>query len=164
MAQSMKLSAAELALVAGLFTDYADAVDTKNWNKYQTLFEDDAVIDYSNAGGKRGTVKEIASWMEQVFSAFCSTQHLISNYQVMDRAPQVLHVKAMFHNPMSVNWVVYPRPFFQVGGWYIATISMGADGQHRFRHLSQEIAYNQATAHSIIFVVVLLWIAVTICG
>ena len=36
-----------------LITRYATAVDTKDWDLYRTVFTDDAVIDYTSAGGIR---------------------------------------------------------------------------------------------------------------
>ena len=52
-----------------LITRYATAVDTKDWDLYRTVFTDDAVIDYTSAGGIRGSLGEVVEWLLLVWTA-----------------------------------------------------------------------------------------------
>ena len=49
-----------------LVTDYATAVDTKNFQEFNNLFTQDAHIDYTAAGGIKGSLQEIIKYLETV--------------------------------------------------------------------------------------------------
>jgi len=66
-----------------LITRYATAVDTKDWDLYRTVFTDDAVIDYTSAGGIRGSLGEVVEWLSHALKLFPMTQHLITNRHVV---------------------------------------------------------------------------------
>ena len=44
--------------IKNLLTLYATSVDTQNWGVYKSVFSEDALIDYTAAGGQKGTPKE----------------------------------------------------------------------------------------------------------
>ena len=62
-----------------LVTDYATAVDTKNFQEFNNLFTQDAHIDYTAAGGIKGSLQEIIKYLETALDDFPNFQHLISN-------------------------------------------------------------------------------------
>ena len=47
-----------------LLIRYATAVDTKDWDLWETCFTDDAFVDYESAGGIKGKRPEVRAWLE----------------------------------------------------------------------------------------------------
>ena len=62
-----------------LVTDYATAVDDKNFKEFNNLFTKDAYIDYTAVGGIAGNLEEIIKYLEKALNHFPNYQHLISN-------------------------------------------------------------------------------------
>lgn len=133
------------AAIDELLGRYACAVDRGDWALYETCFTEDAVIDYRAAGGIRGSVTEVARWLNRV-TWWLSWQHLIANLEITwsEADPNACQVRAMFHNPVSAWWFPVMRPLFYVGGWYNHEMVRGRDGAWRSRCLREEIAFNQA--------------------
>ena len=53
-----------------LVTDYATAVDTKNFQDFNNLFTKDAHIDYTAVGGIAGNLQEIIQYLETALRSF----------------------------------------------------------------------------------------------
>jgi 3-phenylpropionate/cinnamic acid dioxygenase small subunit len=49
-----------------LLTRYATAIDTKDWQLFETCFTADAFIDYTDAGGVKGGRQEVKEWLAKV--------------------------------------------------------------------------------------------------
>ena len=90
---------ADRLAISDFLTTYARAVDTKDWELYRSCFTDDADIDYTSAGGIRGTLDEIVTWMGSTMVMFDATQHLVSN-EMVEIDGDTATVRAMFYNPM----------------------------------------------------------------
>lgn len=77
---------------------YANAVDTRDWARFEALFHPDARIDYRSAGGIAGTPAEVAAWMPDAMGLFQFTLHSISTHSISfdseDAATGSLHVLA----------------------------------------------------------------------
>lgn len=58
---------------------YARAIDAKALHLLDSVFVQDAVIDYAVAGGVRLPLKEMVGWLRDALSIFRMTQHVISN-------------------------------------------------------------------------------------
>ena len=121
--------------ISDLLTRYAHAVDTKDWDTYMTVFTDDATVDYTAAGGEKGTAAEMRTWLENTMAMFEMTQHLISNEDVVIDGDTAT-VRAMFYNPMKF---VDGDKFF-CGGWYEHKLVRTADGW-RSRELREDFAW-----------------------
>ena len=68
----------ELEIVA-LLNTYARAVDTKDWELYQSVFTDDAYIDYSSSGVVAGSLDEVIDFFRGSFSALVTmSMHYIT--------------------------------------------------------------------------------------
>ena len=63
-----------------LVTDYATAVDTKNFQEFNNLFTKDAHIDYTAVGGIAGKLQEIIKYLETALNTFQNYQHI--NYNI----------------------------------------------------------------------------------
>lgn len=109
--------------ITDLFTRYAHAVDSKDWDLYRTVFTPDARIDYSTAGGPSGDLETVVAALAEQLRLFRRTQHFVSNIDVRldgDRAT----ARAMFFNPMIVS----EGRQFTCGGWYNHELVRTADG------------------------------------
>ncbi len=67
--------------IQAALTRYATAVDSKNWDLWQTVFTEDADVDYTNSTPLRGTPAEVASWYAQYFNLPWS-MHYVSNVDI----------------------------------------------------------------------------------
>ena len=43
--------------IQDLLTAYCDAIDSQNWDALDDIFTPDAIIDYTDAGGAKGTLE-----------------------------------------------------------------------------------------------------------
>src|SRR4051794_7286886 len=99
------MSAATVAdrlAIEDLLTRYTLAVDFGDWDGLDSVFTADAVIDYTSAGGIRGTRDEIKTWLADVLPMFPLRQHIICNKQVVIDGDKAT-VKAYFINPMRLS-------------------------------------------------------------
>ncbi len=115
-----------------LLTQYATAVDRRDWEQYRSIFTADAEIDYTSAGGIAGTVDEIVEFLSASLEMFEMTQHLVSNIDLKVTGDSAT-VTAMFNNPMRLpggdTWFT--------GGWYHHDLVRTPDGW-RSRRLREE--------------------------
>ena len=61
---------------------YAAALDTKDWDTLRTLFTPDAVVDYTEEGGVRGSIDEAIAWFDKTLSNFAASQHFVTNRRI----------------------------------------------------------------------------------
>ena len=127
---------ADRIAVEDLLTQYAKAVDRRDWEQYRSIFTTDAVIDYTSAGGIAGTVDEIVEFLSTSLEMFEMTQHLVSNIDLEVRGDSAT-VTAMFNNPMRLpggdTWFT--------GGWYHHDLVRTPDGW-RSQRLREESAWS----------------------
>ncbi|MBT3852097.1 MAG: nuclear transport factor 2 family protein [SAR86 cluster bacterium] len=97
-----------------LVTDYATAVDSKNFNEFNNLFTKNAHIDYTAVGGIAGNLQEIITYLETALNHFPNYQHLISNIS-LDINNNKATGKVMCFNPMQTE---NDKVFF-LGMWYL---------------------------------------------
>ena len=116
---------ADRLAISDFLTTYAHAVDTKDWELYRSCFTDDADIDYTSAGGIRGTLDEIVTWMGSTMVMFDATQHLVSN-EMVEIDGDTATVRAMFYNPM--HFAGDNAGYFNCGGWYNHELIRTDDG------------------------------------
>ena len=110
-----------------LLTRYATAVDTKDWDLYATCFTPDAFIDYTAAGGIKGTLVEVTAWLAQVLPLFAMTQHVISN-RVVVLEGDVATSRSCFFNPMGLSDANGGLQLFFDGGYYNDKLVRTANG------------------------------------
>ena len=65
-----------------LLTRYATALDNRDWDLYSTCFTEDAYIDYTAAGGIKGTLAEVRAWLEKTMAIFPMSQHVVCNRDI----------------------------------------------------------------------------------
>lgn len=96
-----------------LVTDYATAVDTRNFTEFNNLFIADAIIDYTAVGGISGNLKEIIVYLETALDFFPNYQHFISNISLTITGNNATG-KVMCFNPMQTK----ENHVFFLGIWY----------------------------------------------
>ena len=70
------------AAIGDVLDDYAHAVDTHDWTLLSSLFAPDATLDYTAAGGPRGSRSEVLEWIAASLPAVTLTQHLLTNRRI----------------------------------------------------------------------------------
>lgn len=96
-----------------LVTDYATAIDSRNFTELNNLFTPDASIDYTAVGGIAGSTSEIISFLETALDFFPNYQHFISNISLTINKNSASG-KVMCFNPMQTK---EGQTFF-LGMWY----------------------------------------------
>ncbi len=96
-----------------LLARYSTAIDRRRWDDLDPLFTVDAVIDYTEMGGIKGSVAEQKAFLVANMGAFAGFQHLTatSTFQIDG---DVAVVRTMCFNPMVVD----DRHVFFCGLWY----------------------------------------------
>jgi len=110
-----------------LLTRYATAVDTKDWGLYASCFTPDASLDYTAAGGIKGTFPEVKDWLAQVMPSFPMTQHLVANRVIQIRGDTAT-ARSCFYNPMGMSDGKGGMVLFFDGGYYNDTLVRTKDG------------------------------------
>jgi len=120
-----------------LFTDYASAIDQKNFDALDVVFTADAYIDYRAMGGIDGRFPEIKAWLAQVLPNFPNYFHLVSNVALKiegDRASSTI----VCFNPMQVNLPDGKSQVMFLGLWYHDKLVRTAQGWRMSERVEQK--------------------------
>lgn len=99
-----------------LLTRYATAIDGRDWQLLDTVFDPGARLDYRSAGGVEGTYPEARQWLSEVLPVFEMTQHLVVNREFARHGPG-FRARSCFLNVNRLQ--VKGEPWlFTVGGRY----------------------------------------------
>lgn len=105
--------------IEDLVTEYADAIDTGEFDRLDQVFTADAYIDYRAMGGIAGSYPEIKAFLASALPAFSATQHMIGNYQIK-LAGDTAQGKILCFNPMLLKpFDEKPTEPFFLGLWYV---------------------------------------------
>ena len=110
-----------------LLTRYTVAIDTKDWKLLDQCFTPDAHLDYTSAGGVKGSYPEVRAWLEKALAPFPMTVHFISNTTV-ELDGDAARTRTYVLNPMG-----FPNPdgtlhLFTVGAYYNDQLVRTEDG------------------------------------
>ena len=123
--------------IQDLLTAYCDAIDSRNWNALDDIFTPDAIIDYTDAGGAKGTLEEIKLYLDKVLKPFSGMQHMLGLPMIKITGDEASSRTILF-NPMVIEKEGNPNVFF-VGLWYrdkLVRTSKGWRIQSRHEELS----------------------------
>jgi 3-phenylpropionate/cinnamic acid dioxygenase small subunit len=109
-----------------LLTRYATGLDAKDWDLWAGCFTADAFIDYTAAGGIKGTLPEVRQWLSEVMAGFPVTQHLVTNRSVRIDGDSATCRSCLF-NPMGLSDGDGLMFFFE-GGYYRDKLVRTANG------------------------------------
>ena len=117
--------------IADLLARYSAAIDGRQWDDLDRLFTADAVIDYSEMGGIRGSLVEQKEFLASVMPGFAGFQHLTAT-STFDIDGDVANVRTICFNPMVVT---DEQQVLFCGLWYRDVLVRTPDGWRiRERH------------------------------
>ena len=105
-----------------LLTQYAVAIDTRNFAALDDIFTEDATLDYSSSGAIKGTRNEVRDWFAAMLPAMDMSQHFVTNRMITVDGDEA-HARSYFFNPMGLD-----GKFFYVGGYYDDRLRRTTDG------------------------------------
>jgi 3-phenylpropionate/cinnamic acid dioxygenase small subunit len=111
-----------------LMVRYSHAVDTRDWDAYETVFTADARIDYSEMGGAAGNVAEVRAFLEQAMPRFAGFQPMVANTVLDFVDDNTVHSRTICHNPMVLDKGDGQTHVFYCGLWYRDVVVRTADG------------------------------------
>ncbi len=100
----MSLSLQEISdriLIKDLLMDYAETVDSKNFDAWDDIFTPDAFIDYTSMGGPKGLMPDVRAWMRISMPRFPMSQHMLGNSRIRLDG-DTAHVRTICYNPMQM--------------------------------------------------------------
>jgi hypothetical protein len=100
--------------IADLLARYSAAIDSRRWDDLDEVFTPDAVIDYTEMGGIRGSLDEQKAFLASVMPSFAGFQHLTAT-STFDIDGDVARVRTICFNPMVVT---DERQVLFCGLWY----------------------------------------------
>jgi|TARA_R100000501_G_scaffold17919_3_gene35043 hypothetical protein len=102
--------------IQDLITRYAYAIDERDWDALDRVFTEDAIVDYTELGGKKGTRAETKAYLAEAMPNFPAFQHLSTTTRV-DLDGDRAKAKTILFNPMVMEHEGKERVFF-IGLWY----------------------------------------------
>ncbi|MEU5865136.1 nuclear transport factor 2 family protein [Nonomuraea sp. NPDC047529] len=131
--------------IADLLARYSRAVDSGEWDLLDEVFSPDAVIDYRSAGGIRGGLAEVKSWLAEVLPHWPGRLHLIGAARIVLTGDQA-QVSAPFTDTLAPTREMAAsdaRGFVHGGGWYHHRMRRTAGGW-RSEELVEEQSWRTA--------------------
>lgn len=113
----MANSADDQLALQRLVTDYAYAIDERDWQRLDQIFTPDAYIDYRAMGGIDGPYPRVKAWLPEALKPFPGYMHFIGNlwfHVVGDEAVG----KIACINPMRVPKADGGDEVMILGLWY----------------------------------------------
>lgn len=102
--------------IQDLITRYVQAIDHKDWDMMDEVFTPEAIIDYTEVGGERGTRDDIKHYLMTAMARFPVTHHITTNSQIQVDGDKATAVSILF-NPMLYKEEDAERMVF-IGLWY----------------------------------------------
>jgi SnoaL-like domain len=132
-----KLAVEDRLAIDDLLTRYATAVDNRDWNLLDHVFDPGAQLDYRSAGGIEGLYPEVRQWLAQVLPIFDITQHLVVNREFR-ASDDGARCRSCFLNVNRLQ--VSGEPWlFTVGGRYHDRLAKSADGWRITRRVEETL-------------------------
>ena len=112
--------------ITDLVTAYTRAVDTATCDDLDAVFTDDAVLDYSSAGGPVTSLAEAKPFIQNLLG-FDRWQHLIGQVAIQLDG-DTARATAYFFNPMVSKGPDGTERLWEVGGYYHHDLVRTPDG------------------------------------
>ena len=134
-ARVVVVNVADHAAIIERVNQFGLAIDLRNWQKLQSLFNDPVEFDYSSIGETAGTLhpEDIVNTARRDLGGFQATQHLITNHHIEllgDAAKCQAHVRALHFLPNNQG-----DSIFEMGGYYTVELGRSHSGWqiHRWK-------------------------------
>ena len=129
--------------IADVVTRYTRAIDTGEWDKLDTVFVEDAQIDYTESGGISAGYAEIKPWLAEMLPAFFPKRmHTIGQVEIVFDGPDSAAVVAYFDNPMPIDDGKGGERIVEVGGMYHHDVVRTPSGW-RSRRLHEQVVWKR---------------------
>lgn len=127
--------------IVDLITKYTRAVDTSQWDTLYDVFTDDAVLDYSSAGGDATGLAEAIPFIRKI-EVFTSWQHTIGQIEITfaDDARTEANAVAYMINPLITTGPDGKQSIMECGGYYRHQVVRTENGW-RSRHMVDEMLW-----------------------
>lgn len=126
--------------IQDLMVAYCYAVDDRDFGALDRLFTQDAVIDYSEMVGIKGSLPEIKAFLEASLASIPMVQHAVSTTQYLFDG-DTCETRTVCHNPMVVPGDDGEPQAIFFGLWYIHQFRRTEAGW-RISGLSEKKCYN----------------------
>lgn len=103
--------------IQDLLARYSYAIDERDWDALDEVFTPDAVIDYTETGGARGSVAQIKAWLPVAMARFPRYQHMIATTRLELDGGRAKSRTCLF-NPMVYQDADGGEKVFFIGLWY----------------------------------------------
>ena len=113
--------------IQDLLVGYCYAVDDKDFDALDDFFTADAVIDYSEMVGIKGSLPEIKAFLRDALGPVPTVQHAVRTTQYRINGDQA-ETRTVCHNPMVVPGDDGEPQAIFFGLWYIHTFRRTPDG------------------------------------
>ena len=100
-----------------LLARYADAVDSRRFDRLDDVFTPDARIDFTAFGGPAGGLEETKHFLAHSLPMFRRTQHLLG-LPVVDLDGDRASARTPCHNPMVMDNADGTTSVWLIGLWY----------------------------------------------
>lgn len=124
--------------IQDLLVRYCDAIDERDFDALDDVFLADAFIDYTEAGGAKGTLPEIKTYLARALGQFSKCQHMIGLPRIKIEGDTAT-ARTTLYNPMVLEYNGAPHTFF-VGMWYCDEL-VRTDKGWRIKTRSEEACY-----------------------
>ncbi|MFN0026574.1 MAG: nuclear transport factor 2 family protein [Acidimicrobiales bacterium] len=119
MADPAPIDFADWHAIFDLSVQYAQHIDTRNWDAFVECFAPRVHVDFSSFTRHPAPTEPIAitDWLAAVRSTidgFAATQHLIGNQRIVLESPTEARYSAYVQ---AQHWMD-PQRWYLVGGWY----------------------------------------------
>jgi hypothetical protein len=103
--------------IVDVITRYTRAIDTRRWDDLDSVFTDDAVLDYSSVGGPVDSLEVARPWVARGLGGFLRYQHVIGQVAI-ELDGDTARATAYFTNPMVAQNPDGTENLVEVGGYY----------------------------------------------
>ena len=124
--------------IQDLLVSYSHAIDSRDWDALDEVFTADAVIDYTEMGGSRGSPAETKEFLRGAMPMFKAFQHMVATSKVTVEG-DVAHGRTICHNPMVLDKDGKEHVMY-CGLWYRDTFVRTPEGW-RIKERHEERAY-----------------------
>ena len=124
--------------IQDLLVRYCDAIDSGDYDVLNDIFTSDAHIDYTEAGGAKGSLLEIKAYLAKALEKFSGMQHMIG-LPLITLNGDTASARTALYNPMIVKQDGQPHVFF-VGMWYVDKLTR-TDRGWRITNRKEEASY-----------------------
>ena len=131
------------AEISDLLLRYSEALNTGDWDEWASCFTDDALVDYTTAGGVAGSTSEAIAWLSPTLSIFEMRIGRIANIRVDFDGPDRANVQSQYSMLMRLPAAEGQNPtYIEAAGWY-DDIAVRTSSGWLLRERVERIAYTR---------------------